>query len=206
MSSLTTKIAARRPASELLPESIREQSLLESPFFSNFWSTPWYPSTSNAWRSPFRELSRMQDRMEQLFNEMMPSLSIEGATASQAFMPVVNITRKDDQYLLAFELPGVRKEDITIEISNDQLVVSGQRKTEKHVKEEGYESRERSEGAFYRSFALPADVSAEKISANYENGLLTVMLPRTGVESARRIQITEAAHAPAKAAEKSKVA
>jgi HSP20 family protein len=206
MSPLTTKIAARRPTSEYLPEAARETSLFDSPFLNNFWASPWLGSASTPWRSPFRELSRMQERMEQLFNEMVPAVSIEGAAAAQSFMPLVNITRQDDQYLLSFELPGVRKEDINLEISNEQLVVSGQRKAEKHIKEEAYESRERSEGTFYRSFSLPTDVSAEKISATYENGMLTVMLPRTGVESARRIQITEASHQAVKSSEKTKVA
>jgi|GEM_PF-337591 len=200
MGSLSTRINPRRASSETLPDVFREPSLSESPFFSDFWGAA--PLTP--WRSPFRELNRMQDRMERMFNEMMAPLQIESAVAgASAFMPQWNITREENRYLMSFELPGVRKEDIKIEISDNQLIVSGERKAEKHVQEEGYEGRSRMEGSFYRTFSLPSEVEAEKISAHYENGLLTLSLPRTGMESGRRIQISETpVSATAKAATK----
>jgi HSP20 family protein len=202
MGSLTTRITPRRTSTESLPDLFRESSLMESPFFSDFWGA----APMSAWRSPFRELSRMQERMERMFNEMMSAFPVESAASNiQAFMPQWNVTREENRYLMSFELPGVRKEDIKLEISDNQLIVSGERKTEKHVAEEGYESREKMEGSFYRSFALPSEVEADKISAHYENGLLTLVLPRTGVESGRKIQISEAqpaAAATAKSASK----
>ena len=194
MGSLTTRITPRRSTSDTLPEVFRESSLMESPFFGELFGA----SPLAGWRSPFRDLSRMQERMERMFNEMMATIPVESAAANiPAFMPQWSVTREENRYLMNFELPGVRKEDIKLEISENQLIVSGERKTEKHVAEEGYESRARMEGSFYRSFSLPTEVEADKISAHYENGLLTVVLPRTGVESGRKIQISESQPASA---------
>ncbi len=178
---MSTQITPRRSSSQFLPDLFRESSLLSSP-----WSF--------AARSPFRDLARMQDRMDRLFSEMMqtfPSESTWSETESRAFTPVCDISREENRYVLSFDLPGVRQEDISLEITEDQLIVSGVRSSEKHEKEEGREMHERTAGSYYRAFALPSEIQKEQITANYENGVLQVILPHTVALSARKIPIAE---------------
>ena len=179
---MSTQITPRRSSSEFLPDFFRESSFL-SP-------SPWFSS----WRSPFRDMTRMQDRMDRLFNEMMSSFPGESSSLQSLernWMPACTINREEDRYLLSFDLPGVRKEDIDLQITEDQLIVSGKRASEKHEKEEGRELHERTAGQYYRAFALPADVHKDQITAHYENGVLEVVLPHPVSSSARRIPISE---------------
>jgi HSP20 family protein len=180
---MSTQITPRRSQQEFLPDLFRESS-----FFS---PSQWLSS----WRSPFREMNRMQERMERMMNEMMAGLPFERMGLEggfdRAWTPACTVNREEDRYVLNFDLPGVRKEDIDLQITEDQLIVSGKRASEKHEKTEGRELVERTAGHYYRSFALPADIEKDHITANYENGVLEVTLPHPVSSSARRIPISE---------------
>jgi len=180
---MSTQITPRRSNQEFLPDLLREGS-----FFSpSLWSS--------SWRSPFREFSRMQERMERMMNEMMASFPFERSALEggleRAWTPACTVNREEDRYVLNFDLPGVRKEDIDLQITEDQLIVSGKRSSEKHEKTEGRERVERMAGHYFRSFALPSDIEKDQITANYENGVLEVVLPHPVSTSARRIPISE---------------
>ncbi len=106
------------------------------------------------------------------------------------FQPSCDIKETMDHYLVSFDMPGVKKEDIKIELQNNQLVISGERQYEMKV-EDGEASlrHERAYGKFERAFALPTTVNAEKIEAHYENGVLNVALPKAEAAKARTIQV-----------------
>ena len=125
--------------------------------------------------NPFRE-------MDELLRGARTGLSrYEGATPAD-FAPAVDITEKDKEYLVKAQLPGVRKEDVRIELLNGVLTVSGERKFEKEDKDEKHHRIESAYGSFVRSFVVPEDVLADKIAADYKDGILFVHLPKTDIK------------------------
>jgi HSP20 family protein len=109
--------------------------------------------------------------------------------ATRAWTPPVDIQETDDAYQIQAELPGMKKEDIQITLENNILRVSGERKWEKDVKKENYHRIERSYGTFTRSFALPNQVSADKVQAKFDSGVLSITVPKAEVAKPRRIEI-----------------
>jgi HSP20 family protein len=93
-------------------------------------------------------------------------------------MPSANFTENEKEYLIELAAPGLSKKDFTIEIENDLLTVSAQKEEEKNEKENGFTKKEYSFNSFNRSFALPENAKSEKIDAKYENGILTIHVPK----------------------------
>ncbi len=139
---------------------------------------PTYP----AWN----ELDEMTNRLSRLFDD-----SFVGARAGR-WMPAVAVSETKDELLLTAELPGMSEDDISIELENNVLTISGE-KTE--VREENEEDRkyhvfERSYGSFTRSFTLPRTVDGSGIVARFDNGVLSVTLPKMPEAKGRRIEST----------------
>lgn len=130
--------------------------------------------------SRFEDFFRDFDR--DFFSKNLPERSMESMAE---FSPSVDIEENDEMYFVSADLPGVKKEDIKLDINGNMLRFSGERRRE--VKEEGY--YERSSGRFSRSFTLPENVDAKKIEANFEDGVLRIVLPKSEVKGAQSIQI-----------------
>lgn len=109
---------------------------------------------------------------------------------TRAWVPPVDIQENADAYLFHAELPGMSKEDIHITLENSVLRLSGERKFEKDAKKENYHRVERTYGTFTRTFTLPTQVDAEKVQAAFENGILTVTVPKAEMAKPRRIAIS----------------
>ncbi|MFL6201436.1 MAG: Hsp20/alpha crystallin family protein [Thermoanaerobaculia bacterium] len=109
---------------------------------------------------------------------------------TRAWVPPVDIQENADAYLFHAELPGMTKEDIHITLENNVLRVSGERKFEKDAKKENYHRVERTYGTFTRTFTLPTQVDAEKVLAAFENGILTITVPKAEQAKPRRIEIS----------------
>jgi HSP20 family protein len=140
--------------------------------------------------TPFRELSTMQERMNKLFEDVMraPSRSDEGLGVA-AWAPAVDIYETDKEIVMKAELPEMQEKDIEIKVEDNILVVAGERKMEKEVKEENYHRIERSYGSFHRSFTLPQTVDREGIKASYKDGVLKVVLPKKEEVKPKQIKI-----------------
>ena len=110
--------------------------------------------------------------------------------ANRSWMPPVDIQETEDGYRLTAELPGLTKEDINITLENNVLRLSGERKFQKDVKKESYHRIERSYGTFTRSFVLPQQVSSERVEAAFENGILTLTVPKADQAKPRKITIS----------------
>jgi HSP20 family protein len=124
--------------------------------------------------NPFRE-------MDELLRGLRTPRAFEaGAMADWA--PAVDIAEKDKEYLVKAQLPGVKKDDVKIEMLNGVLTLSGERKFEKETKDEKTHRVESAYGHFVRSFVVPEDVLAERIAADYKDGVLTVHLPKTDIK------------------------
>jgi HSP20 family protein len=138
--------------------------------------------------TPFRQLSTLRDEIDRLFDAPLSSLTELSQPFSSGWVPALDLSEDKDNYVVQMELPGMNKEAIDISLHEGVLSISGERKEEeKHEAHEAYRS-ERFFGRFQRSVTLPAAVDAEKVSAAYKDGILTVTLPKT--EEAKPKQIT----------------
>lgn len=129
-----------------------------------------------------------------LFDELMAPITnggLKDLERKYAFTPACNIEETGTHYLLTFDLPGVSKDQVKIEVSDSQLRVSGERKEEKKESSKSRHLYERFEGRFERVFGLPSSIDAEKIEGTYENGVLRIAIPKASAAKAREVKITE---------------
>lgn len=126
------------------------------------------------------------DRVQSLFDDM---LEISTGSVAQ-WAPSVDIRETEKSYIFHFELPGVEKENVTVELTGDTLVISGKREEAKEDKEEGYVRRERHTGRFLRSFRLHSEVKPADIKAGFKNGVLTVVVPKMTEAVSKQIPVT----------------
>ena len=139
---------------------------------------------------PFQDLNELQERMNRLFEESISrTRSVEDGLLTGAWSPSVDIHETEGGLVLIAELPGVAKEDITIDIKENVLVLTGERKRDVSVKEENYYRMERYYGQFSRTFTFPYSVESEKIVASLKDGLLEIRLPRLREKEARAITV-----------------
>ena len=140
--------------------------------------------------SPYRDVVSVRDEMNRLFNEFFGRTSgEEGTWFSGAWTPPVDIYETNDALVIKAELPGFVKEDVSLEIKDNTLLLKGERRREGEVKEENYHRMERTYGAFQRSFLLPTMVDQEKVKATYKDGVLELRLPKIEAAKPKRIMI-----------------
>ena len=137
---------------------------------------------------PFRELRSLQDEMTRLFTGVMPANREE--MTHGAWAPSVDIYEDTNRLILEAELPGMSREDFDISVENNVITLKGERKFEKKTEGDNYHRVERSYGTFTRSFTLPQTVTAEGATADFENGVLRVALPKREETKARKIEIS----------------
>lgn len=111
-------------------------------------------------------------------------------TLTTEFQPAVDVEENSDYYLMSFDLPGIDKDAIKIDLSENTLTVSGERVRESKTKDEdGFKKFERSYGRFERRFQLPNKIDGEKIQARHENGVLEVMVPKAEASKPKTIKV-----------------
>jgi HSP20 family protein len=138
---------------------------------------------------PFRELANMQKEFNRLFNEAFPRLWDEGELSTRTWAPPVDIYETDNNLVLKADLPGIDPKDVEIRVEDSTLYLKGERKFEKEVKEENYHRVERSYGTFTRSFSLPNSIDADKVTAEYKDGQLTLTMPKREEAKPKTIKI-----------------
>jgi HSP20 family protein len=139
---------------------------------------------------PFRDLRSLQEEVNRLFSSNLTRGFGEEGIARGAWNPSVDIYENKDQIVLEAELPGMKQEDFELTVENNVITLRGERQFEKKEDSDNYHRVERSYGSFTRSFTLPQTVSAEGATAEYNNGVLRVTLPKREETKARRIQIS----------------
>jgi len=132
--------------------------------------------------NPFREFDELLTRLHR------PASATRGGTA-EAWAPLVDISETPKEYLVKADLPGVRKEDLKVDVDNGVLTVSGERKSEQEDKDARLHRIERSFGAYSRSFSVPEDVLEEGITAECKDGILVIHLPKTDLKKTSTRQI-----------------
>ena len=139
---------------------------------------------------PFSNLTALQDRINRLFEDAFPhSPAADEDLAPCNWRPQVDIYETDDGVTLQVDLPGVAKEDVSVEIKENILTIKGERTTQTEVDEERYYRRERCLGAFQRAFAMRNLVAPDTIKASFKNGVLTIQLPRPEQEKLKPVSV-----------------
>jgi HSP20 family protein len=140
--------------------------------------------------NPFREAEQMQNTLNRLFqNWDVSRFNTDEFTTTGSFLPAVDVYEDEHSYKLSFEIPGVNEKDIDIRLENNTLTVRGERKFEKEMKEENFHRVERRYGSFARSFTLPNTIDADKVSADYREGVLTVVLAKKAEAKPKQIKV-----------------
>ena len=112
-------------------------------------------------------------------------------TAERSMAPACDVTENEDGFLLSFDVPGIKKEEINIEVTGRQLSVSGERKREEGTQNGSIHRVERAYGKFHRTFDLPHGTNAEVVEASYDNGVLKIAIPKAEASKPRKIQVGE---------------
>jgi HSP20 family protein len=143
---------------------------------------------TNPW-DVMRELASMQERMNRIWGNVYDR-GHEDVTSRGSWLPPVDIFESASrEIVLKAEVPGLRREDIDLTVENSTLTIRGERKRDDGVSEDRYHRLERTYGAFQRSFTLPQTVDAERVRAEYRDGVLTVTLPMRDEVRPRQIQV-----------------
>jgi HSP20 family protein len=137
---------------------------------------------------PLRELGSLQNEMNRLFNTVFDTPPGNGGTLRR-WVPAMDLVETHDHFILRADLPGMRQDDVKIELEDTTLTVSGERRAEHESKGEGYYRVERAFGEFSRSLTLPQGVDPEAVAASFDNGVLEVRIPKPETRKPRRIEI-----------------
>lgn len=133
--------------------------------------------------NPTSELDTINKRLKKFFEDFdSPFFGGDWSVKpfnSSVFTPRVDVTEDNENLYVHAEIPGVEKKDIKINVTGDVLTLSGEKKTEQRDEKKNYYRIERNYGSFSRSFTLPAEIKVDKISAEYNDGVLNITLPKT---------------------------
>lgn len=141
---------------------------------------------------PFRDIASLQERINRLFQDAFPQPHNDDANADRRFaswQPLADIYETPTALVITIELPGVRKEDVSVEVKDNTLTISGQRAAQQQIEEENYIRRERMFGPFSRSFDLRYYVKPEAIRARFKEGLLQVEISKPEQERSKQITV-----------------
>lgn len=137
---------------------------------------------------PFQDLQSFRDEMNRTLSRWFSREEGDEPTPRR-WMPALDVTETKDAYQIDVEVPGLRPEDINVTVDQGMLTVQGERRSEEEKSDRAYHRVERHYGAFRRSISLPRDVDASKVKANYDNGVLRLMVPKTAGSQAKRIEV-----------------
>ena len=141
---------------------------------------------------PLREFSTLQNEMNRLFNTVFDaptSAGNGGGGTLRRWMPAMDLLETEDQFVLRADLPGMSEEDVSIELEDTTLTISGQRKAEHEERSEGAYRVERAFGAFSRSLTLPQGVDPDAVTAGFDKGVLELRVPKSEERKPKRIAI-----------------
>ena len=136
---------------------------------------------------PVRELNTLQSEMNRLFNTIFDTPVPNETAGVRRWIPAMDLVETDNDFVLRADLPGVAEGDVNIELEDNVLTVSGERKSEHEERKEGYYRVERASGRFSRSLTLPEGVDADAIKASFEKGVLEIRIPKPEEGKPRKV-------------------
>jgi len=135
-----------------------------------------------------RDIFRLRDDIDTMIDRFFREPAVEEGLLSRR-MPLSNIRETNDEVIVEAELPGMKKEDIHVTVQDNMLTIKGEQRREDERTEGRYHREERYFGNFERSFSLPASVADDKISANFKDGILKIVLPKQPASKGKAIEI-----------------
>jgi HSP20 family protein len=138
---------------------------------------------------PFRELEDMSTRLSRFFGQPGARRFDDNGALFADWAPAVDVQETDKEYLVKADLPEVRKEDVKVGIEDGILTLEGERKQEKEAKNKKFHRVERVYGKFVRRLALPTEIDAQKVAAEFKDGVLNVRLPKSESAKPRTIDV-----------------
>ena len=151
---------------------------------------------SNWGTGPFGALQRMADQMDRMFEDFSLGSRLRRLgreTGVEAWAPEIDVFQKNNELTIRADLPGLRREDVTVEITDDTVAIQGERRREHEEEREGYYRSERSYGSFYRVIPLPEGTITEQAKASFKDGVLEITMPAPPASKGRRLEIAEGA-------------
>ena len=135
-----------------------------------------------------RMINRMEEEMEDLKERFWGG---DGGWLTQkpGFLPRVDFVEAENQFEVTVDLPGLKPEEVNVELKDGDLWISGKREEEKEEKGKTYHRIERHHGEFHRVFPLPSSINQEKIDAQFDNGVLKIIVPKTEEAKAKHIEV-----------------
>jgi len=155
----------------------------------------WLPNLLQGWEEPMVMVRKMSEEMDQLFERFIGrpmALRMGQGGAPGKWMPPVEISQRDSQLVVCADLPGVKKEDVQIEVMHNKLIIEGERREENvQITPQGYRRSERSYGQFYRMIPLPEGVDPDAAQATMRDGVLEIRIPvpEAAARRGRRLDI-----------------
>jgi len=157
----------------------RETSSRRDRFMPSFWR-----------ENPFTFMNRLSSEMDRMFETFGRKGGFFGTrfgrSGDSGWSPEIEVYERDNQLIVSADLPGMKKDDIHLEINDDALIIQGERRHEFTDTQEGYHRSERSYGSFYRTIPLPEGVDSEKMQASFQDGVLKVSMPLPQQQQQRR--------------------
>ncbi|HTA84793.1 MAG TPA: Hsp20/alpha crystallin family protein [Silvibacterium sp.] len=138
---------------------------------------------------PYREVLTLQNRLNSLFQDYGRGYGENDSVSAAAFVPPVDVYEDEHKIVLKLEVPGLKQEDLDIQIENNALTVKGERKFEEEEKEENFHRIERRYGSFFRSFTVPNTVNSEAVKASYDAGVLRIELEKRAEAKPKQIKV-----------------
>jgi HSP20 family protein len=139
---------------------------------------------------PVRELGTIQSEMNRLFNSFFDTPTHSSGAPLRRYVPAMDLVDTGEAFVLKADLPGLSESDVSIEVRDNVLTVSGERKSEHEDRKAGYYRVERSHGSFRRSLTLPDGVDPAAVTATFDKGVLEVTVPKPEHQAPRTVQIT----------------
>lgn len=154
--------------------------------------------------SPFALMRRFNEEMDRLFQDfgfgrgftgssLGREMSMFGGQGPSMWSPQVEVFERGDQLVVRADLPGMKKDDVQVDIADNALVIRGERRSEREDEDEGYYRTERSYGSFYRAVPLPEGVNTENAEASFRDGVLEITMAAPERTGRRRLEISESA-------------
>ena len=153
-------------------------------------------SRSSSFGSPVRTLQRFADEMDRMFDDF--GLGRRWASswrdsATDIWAPDVEVFQKNNELTVKADLPGLQRDEISVDLTDDAVTIQGERKREHEEEREGFYRTERSYGSFYRVVPIPEGAITEQAKANFRDGVLEITMPAPPAAKGRRLEITEGA-------------
>ena len=147
--------------------------------YRRFFNVPTYRI-----RSPWDELHRMRQQLDQMFDDSPQS------RVSAGVFPLVNLTEDKNNYYVRAELPGVKGDELDIQVTGKNLAISGERKIAAEEESAKYHRREREAGTFSRMIGLPGEIDSDKVEAKLENGILSIVVSKAEIAKPKQISVS----------------